>query len=264
MTSISFNPIGIVECDQVYRFEAPRQSTLAENTGYIELLPEHNFEHALSDLDGFDRIWVIYAFHLNDTWKPKVNPPRQTTRKKVGVFATRSPHRPNPIGMSCVELVRIEGRRVYIKNFDILQGTPVLDIKPYISYCDSFPDASTGWLPEDSLPEFRVVFSDRAQEKADVIYQVSALNLIAFSESQLENDPLSAKRKRVTQIDDALFSLGCRTWKILFSVVGDTVSVGDIQSSYSDEEIDAEEDKYGDKEYHRIFRTKFRPLGTVS
>lgn len=255
MANIELSPIGHVECDQVYRFEAPRQSTLAANTGCIELMPDQNFEHALVDLDGFDRIWVIYNFHLNSTWKPKVNPPRTTTRKKVGVFATRSPHRPNQIGMSCVELVRVEGRRVYIKNFDILQGTPVLDIKPYIPYCDSFPGSATGWIPEDIPADYSVEIDDITKAKADYIYQISSLNLIVFAESQLEHDPFSSRRKRITKaVDDEYFWLGCRTWKILFTVEDKMIVLKDICSSYSNEEIDCDEDKYGDKEYHRQFR----------
>jgi tRNA-Thr(GGU) m(6)t(6)A37 methyltransferase TsaA len=99
-----------------------------------------NFEQALKDLEGFERIWVIYLFHLNDSWKPMVTPPRNKG-KKVGVFASRSPHRPNGIGLSCVTLNRIEGLNIYISNSDILDGSPVLDIKPYLPWSDSFPDS---------------------------------------------------------------------------------------------------------------------------
>ena len=122
---MEIEPIGIFRCEEQHRYELPRQGTLAnDNIGYIDLTPHQNFEQALADLDGFERIWVIYQFHLNKTWKPKVRPPRTDGRKKISVFATRSPYRPNPIGMSCVELDRIDGLRVYVRNFDILDERP--------------------------------------------------------------------------------------------------------------------------------------------
>ena len=109
------------------------------------MLPDYNFEAALEDLSGFERIWVIFKFHLNETWNPKVSPPViSPAGRKVGVFASRSPHRPNPIGMSCVELTGVEKRRIYIRNFDMLDGTPVFDIKPYIPAVDAFPGSAAG------------------------------------------------------------------------------------------------------------------------
>ena len=113
----SFEPIGYVRGGGVYPQEAPHQSTFAQNDGFIELKGGKNFEQALDDLTGFDRIWVIFVFDRNDHWKPKVRPPVGGMEKRVGVFASRAPHRPNPIGMSAVELVKIEGRKVFIRNF---------------------------------------------------------------------------------------------------------------------------------------------------
>ena len=87
--AFTFQPIGYVRCPQKYRYEAPRQAVFAGNEGTIELLPHHNYETALRDLDEFDRIWVIFAFHLNDNWKPTVRPPVSGAKEKVGVFASR-------------------------------------------------------------------------------------------------------------------------------------------------------------------------------
>jgi len=141
VSEIIFNPIGIVKSGAVGRYETPHQGILAGNSvSIIELNKNNNFEQALTDLIGFERIWVIYNFHLNTSWKPMVSPPRLL--KKIGVFATRSPHRPNHIGMSCVKLEKIEGLKIYISESDILDGSPVLDIKPYLPYADSFPNSS--------------------------------------------------------------------------------------------------------------------------
>ena len=138
-------PIGFAHTPFSERASAPRQPYAAEGArGTIELLPNCDFEHALSDLDAWDHIWVIFWFHLNAGWRPKVLPPR--SQKRRGVFATRSPHRPNPIGLSVVELEAIDGLTLKIRNVDLLDGTPVLDIKPYVPTFDAIAAERTGWL----------------------------------------------------------------------------------------------------------------------
>ena len=106
-------PIGTFYGDAVYKYDAPRQGRLfAGHPGRIELKPGMNFETALRDLDGFERIWVIFKFHENEGWRPTTRPPVPPKGKdRVGTFASRSPYRPNPIGLSCVRLLKIEGLR---------------------------------------------------------------------------------------------------------------------------------------------------------
>ena len=144
-------PIGFVRSALATKVQAARQPRTAAGTpARIELLPGRNFEHALEDLARWKLIWVIFWFHHNPGWRPKVLPPRSTTGRK-GVFATRSPHRPNPLGISVVRLTRVEGLVLHIRDADMLDGTPVLDLKPYVAYTDAHPDAGTGWL-EDTAP----------------------------------------------------------------------------------------------------------------
>src|SRR5439155_25469237 len=122
------------------RVSAPRQPRAAEGaSGSIELFAGHGYEDALADLDRWQYIWVIFWFHGNEGWKAKVQPPRST--KKRGLFATRTPHRPNPIGLSVLRLERVEGRVVHVRDVDVLDGTPVLDLKPYVPWTDAIPDA---------------------------------------------------------------------------------------------------------------------------
>ena len=155
---VTFQPIGRVRSPYRERFGTPRQPVVKEQVkedrfleGRIELLPGKNFERALEGLGDFDRIWVLYVLHLNDGFSLQVRSPRGP-EKKVGLFASRAPHRPSPIGLSCLELTRIEGCTLHVRGLDILDGSPVLDIKPYVSYVDSFPEAGTGWL-SDLPPE---------------------------------------------------------------------------------------------------------------
>lgn len=141
-------PIGFVRAPQVLHHDAPRQSGLGRG-GKGEIVIRQGLQNCLQDLAGFSHIWVLTWLHLAKGFRSQVVPPRDT--KKRGLFATRAPQRPNPIGLSCVRLVRIAKRVVHVVDHDLLDGTPVLDIKPYLPYCDSVPDAATGYV--DRLPE---------------------------------------------------------------------------------------------------------------
>src|SRR6185503_9577700 len=164
-------PIGYVRTELSTKVEAARQPRAGAGAeGRIELLPARNFEHALSNLAEWQFIWVLFWFDRNEGWRPKVLPPRSRSGRK-GVFATRSPHRPNPLGLSAVRLTRVDGLTLHISDVDMLDGTPVLDIKPYVAYTDAIADAGAGWLtsadePRDPVPEFDVVWDDIASEQA--------------------------------------------------------------------------------------------------
>ena len=252
----SVTPIGIVRCAERYRFEAPRQGVFAENRGYIKLYPGCGYEEAAADLTGFSRIWVIFLFHLNERWNVKVRPPISPDGRRIGVLATRSPHRPNRIGMSCVELEEIRGNRIYINNFDMLDATPVLDIKPYIPAADSFPDARTGWLEEADASRFHVEFSPEFLIQNDRLIQCGGPDLQNFCNVQLVYSPLDPARKRLYPQPDGSCEIGCRTWRIRFSVQEECrkVQVWSLRSNYTAEELlpDAV-DRYGDLAIHRLF-----------
>lgn len=148
----TYRPIGHLRSPYSSRIDAPHQSTVVKGTETGDLatatleLEDWLDEKAVQDLSGFDRLWLIFVFHLNDGWKTSVKPPRGGPKR--GVLATRSPHRPNSIGLSAVELVRVEGKTLHLRGVDLLDGTPVLDIKPYVPYADAFPDAKAGWIDE--------------------------------------------------------------------------------------------------------------------
>lgn len=115
--------------------------------GTLEILPE--WEEALDDLDGYSHLWALFWIHRSRSAVPKVVPYRDTVER--GLFSTRSPMRPNPIGLSCLKIVSVTGRFVHVAGLDILHGTPLVDIKPYTSDYDSFPDARRGWLDSPTL-----------------------------------------------------------------------------------------------------------------
>lgn len=258
---MNFDPIGYVEASQKYKYQQPRQGEFARNRGKIILSQGCNYEQALEDLQGFDKIWIIYLFHQNSGWRPKVNTPVSPDGKKKGVFATRSPYRPNPIGLSCVDLISIDGLELTIGNFDLLDQTPVLDIKPYISHYDSHPDASTGWLPQTAPEENRITFSPAAQSRVEWLLENDGPDLVDLTRVQLALDPTNRKRKRVKQLSSGLWELAFRTWRIEFSYdeMGMSVVIESIGSAYSVEDLLPEsEDPYLDKDLHRGFISIFQ------
>ena len=162
--------IGIVHSIFKKKFGIPRQpGIVSEASATIELLPPFNNEQFVRGLEGFSHIWVLFVFHASadEGWHSTVRPPRLGGKKRVGVFASRSPFRPNPIGLSAVELEEISFEKgkvfLHIKGVDILDGTPVIDIKPYLSYSDSIADAKGGYAANAPERPFEVVFSDEAE-----------------------------------------------------------------------------------------------------
>jgi tRNA (adenine37-N6)-methyltransferase len=141
--TFQFQAIGIIHTPHNTCEGTPIQPVYAQDQeGEVELFGD--YAEGIQDLDGFDRIWLIYAFHHAPSGKIRVVPFRDN--REHGVFATRSPSRPNPIGFSCVRLLGIEDRTLRVSGVDMLEGTPLLDIKPYVPEFDSFPDAKAGWL----------------------------------------------------------------------------------------------------------------------
>jgi tRNA-Thr(GGU) m(6)t(6)A37 methyltransferase TsaA len=145
--SIALQPIGVVHSPYKERFATPRQPAYAveDKTASIVLNKGVNLDLAMQDLETFSHIWIIYWMHLNKGWNPLVKPPRDKDNKH-GVLSTRAPHRPNSIGLSVVPLLSIKGCTLNIGNHDMLDGTPVLDIKPYIKEADMVETANNGWL----------------------------------------------------------------------------------------------------------------------
>jgi tRNA-Thr(GGU) m(6)t(6)A37 methyltransferase TsaA len=157
MANVTFRPIGVVASPYHRRFGTPQQATAvgSDADAVLRLDPALIPEAALVDVAGFERLWVLAWLDRGDGWSPQVMPPRGP-RVRRGVFATRSPDRPNPIGLSLVTLVRVEGVDLHVRGIDLLDGTPILDVKPYVPYADAFPNARAGWIDEvpPDAPQF--------------------------------------------------------------------------------------------------------------
>jgi tRNA-Thr(GGU) m(6)t(6)A37 methyltransferase TsaA len=152
---MDFNLIGHINTCYGEKFGVPRQSGLVDEAwGDLIFEPEFRNPDAVRGLEGFSHVWLVFVFHqaTRNEWKPTVRPPRLGGNERVGVFASRSPFRPNPIGLSVVRLDEIDlnhpdGPILRLRGVDLVDGTPILDIKPYIPYADALPDASAGFAP---------------------------------------------------------------------------------------------------------------------
>lgn len=139
--------IGWVRSPYQRRFGTPRQATAGEPVeARLELDPARFDARSVRDLAGMDRIWVISWLDRGGNWSSLVRTPRDAERRSL--FSTRSPDRPNPIGLSAVELVGIDGCNLLVRGIDLLDGTPILDLKPYVPYADAFPEAKAGWIDQ--------------------------------------------------------------------------------------------------------------------
>lgn len=151
------------------KFGVPRQSGLAPSlTGEIHMLPPYNAEEALRGLDGFGYIWLIWGFSLNpqgeSAAKLTVRPPRLGGNRRVGVFASRSPFRPNGLGLSSVRVISVKDGIITVSGADLADGTPIYDIKPYLPYADSHPDAAAGFTAENAWQQLRVVIPEEVSK----------------------------------------------------------------------------------------------------
>lgn len=163
--------IATIRTDFPSKFGIPRQSGLANTRGTIIFEPEFRKEDMLKGIEDFSHLWLIWGFseHYEKGWSPTVRPPRLGGNDRKGVFATRSPFRPNPLGLSCVEIMGSEHTRdcgtvLHVSGADMLDNTPIYDIKPYLPYVESHPDAKGGFAEEKKEYQLNVVISEEWQK----------------------------------------------------------------------------------------------------
>ena len=226
METDSVKIIARIHTDFPDKFGIPRQSGLIEElTGEIVFEPEFRSPEAVRGLEDFSHIWLVWQFSLakRDKFSPTVRPPRLGGNKRVGVFATRSPFRPNPIGLSCVKLggVRIDsqlGPVITVCGADLVDGTPIYDIKPYLPFADCYPDASGGFTDSNGWRQLYVVIPEDMKKKIPV-------NKLAALEKVLSLDPRPAYQDDESRV----YGFSFAGMEIKFSVGGDTLTVREVR-----------------------------------
>ncbi|MBO7196521.1 MAG: tRNA (N6-threonylcarbamoyladenosine(37)-N6)-methyltransferase TrmO [Clostridia bacterium] len=218
--------IAKIHNDFKEKFGIPRQSGLSgELKSKIVFEPEYRNPDALRGIDGYSHLWLIWQFSeaIRDDWSPTVRPPRLGGNKRVGVFATRSPYRPNPIGLSSVKLEAIEntkdeGTVLIVSGADLLDGTPIYDVKPYIAYSDCHTDAISGFADPVREYKLNVVFCKELLSKVDISKQNSLISI-------LEQDP----RPSYQNDPDREYGMRFASYEIFFKVDGDTLTVTRVE-----------------------------------
>ncbi len=207
------------------KFGIPRQSGITDGVAKIIFEPEYRRREAFTGIEGYSHLWLIWQFSeaQRDGWSPTVRPPRLGGNKRVGVFATRSPFRPNPIGLSSVRLLSVEytkeqGPILTVCGADILDGTPIYDIKPYLAYTDSHPDATGGFADGVMDYKIEVDLPQELREKLDTGLDVELITL-------LENDPRPSYKKT----DEKEYGMRFARYEIFFRVTNEVLHVTRIE-----------------------------------
>ena len=226
--SIEMKIIARVHSDFPAKFGVPRQSGLVEQLkAQVVFEPEYRAAEAVRGLDGYSHIWLIWQFSqaLREGWSPTVRPPRLGGNRRMGVFATRSPFRPNGLGLSCVRLERVEmtrslGAVLHVAGADMVDGTPVFDIKPYLPYTDCRGEATGGFTDETARRTLEVRVSDELLERFPEEKRHALLGVLA-------NDP------RPSYLSDGsrVYGLGFAGFEVRFRVEGETLYVVGVEKA---------------------------------
>lgn len=222
---ITIEPVARMRSDFATKFGIPRQSGLVQDLrSTIVFEPKYRNPEALRGIEGYDYLWLIWQFSeaVREEWSPTVRPPRLGGNARMGVFATRSPFRPNSLGLSCVQLLGVEhtqefGTVLHVGGADLMDGTPIFDVKPYVPYADSHPDAKGGFTDGAGEYLLQVDFPQTLLEKLPEEKRSAAVGV-------LSHDPRPSYQRKPGRI----YGLSFAGWDIRFTVDGDILTVVDI------------------------------------
>ncbi|MCX6920723.1 MAG: tRNA (N6-threonylcarbamoyladenosine(37)-N6)-methyltransferase TrmO [Verrucomicrobia bacterium] len=258
---LTIKPIGFIRTEKALKFNARHQPDEKKpETNILEMLPGDKYQKALQDLVGFERIWLIWWFHRNKDWRPQVLPPRGPAQRR-GVFATRSPHRPNPLGITPVQLLAVQKGQLLLGPCDLVDGTPIFDIKPYIPAYDAFPEAKAGWIDEVDAalvapPSFKVEFSTQAEEHLTWLRKKWSIDFRARLLEILTRDPTPHRTRRIRSRNGGLFDIGCGAWYAVFKIDADAITILHVKPSFPLKFLlDPERPNLPDREAQLAFRS---------
>ncbi|OOS01491.1 tRNA (N6-threonylcarbamoyladenosine(37)-N6)-methyltransferase TrmO [Canicola haemoglobinophilus] len=230
--SLHLTPVAIIHTPYKEKFSVPRQANLVQDgTGIVELLAPFNSPEAVRGLEQFSHLWLIFQFDKVPTgkWQPMVRPPRLGGNERIGVFASRATHRPNPLGLSKVELRQVECKNgkvlLHLGAVDLVDGTPIFDIKPYIAYADNEPNARSGFAQEKPEPELQVEFSSEVQITLAKL-EKNRPHLSRFIREVIQQDPRPAYQKG--KYIDKVYGISLYEFNICWRIKSDDFTVAEV------------------------------------
>lgn len=235
--ALTCQPIGFVHSGKQLKHAARHQpDETIEERNRIELVRVPGYEEALHDLAGFERVWLVWWFHLNTRWRSKILPPFGPD-SRLGLFSTRSPHRPNPIGITPVRLYSVKKLTLEIGPCDLVDGTPILDIKPYLPAYDSFPDSATGWWGEYAKTEAArgpttVHIAPLAREQLDWLAREWQVEFEGRMVEILTRDPRPHRTRRIRNRRGGGFDIACGAWRGVFTNADGIATVTEIEPAF--------------------------------
>ena len=226
MEQLTMQVIAHIENDYTAKFAIPRQSGLVEGVvSTIVFEPEYRQENAFRGLEGYSHLWLLWIFSkaIREGWSPTVLPPRLGGKTRMGVFATRSPFRPNPIGLSSVRLLAVEpdtpdGPVLRVAGADLMDGTPIYDIKPYLPYADCHPEAAGGFASQPKEPTLQVEIAPELLSQVPEELREALLGVLA-------QDP----RPQYQHRPDRVYGLEFGPLEVKFTVEGELLTVRQVQ-----------------------------------
>lgn len=220
---MELTPIAHIRSDFSEKFGIPRQSGLVEElTAAVVFEPEYRDPSAFRGLEGFSHLWLIWEFSRSRGWSPTVRPPRLGGNKRLGVFATRSPFRPNPLGLSCVRLVEVRRDRalgpvLVVAGADLMDGTPIYDVKPYLPYADCKPDAVGGFAAQPKGADLTVECPPALLDRVPEDKRAALLAVLAQDpRPQYQDDP------------ERVYGMAFAGLEVKFQVAGERLTVTEI------------------------------------
>jgi tRNA (adenine37-N6)-methyltransferase len=252
MAEFSLKPIGYFKGTHQNKSAVPRQGHLSQQVGVIKFEKNFDAKLALKGLEKMSHLWIIFQFHQAQSKpKPLVSPPRAPDIQ-VGVWATRSPYRPNSLGLTLAKIIKIEGSSLFLSEVDLLDGTPIFDLKPYVTDSDRPQNPKLGWI--DDIEVWKYTLSKKAKTQITWLKENGLTEVDDVLESQFGTPPLQLKRKRVKKEKD-FFVLSYRTWRFSFNldISKKRSQIKEIKSGYSSQELELNDDPYSDKKLHKTF-----------
>lgn len=230
--TLNLRPVGIAHTPYKEKFAVPRQPDLVQDgVGIVELLPPYNIAETVRGLESFSHLWLIFQFDqiAQGKWQPTVRPPRLGGNRRIGVFASRATHRPNPLGLSKVRLKKVECTNgkvcLHLGAIDLVDGTPIFDIKPYIAYADSQPDALSAFAQDKPSILLQVEFMPQAQSVLTKLTEKRP-HFARFIREVIQQDPRPAYQQG--KIDDKIYGMALYEFNITWKISTQSVNLAQV------------------------------------